>query len=684
LIIEKLKNLGLFNSDLYVLWLVKILLAFCLLIPLFVSSSLLFPYTAPKAFVFRILVEIAAVFYFYLALKHPEFRPKKTALNLAVLAFLAIYFLASFLGADFYLSFWGNLERMLGFWGLVHFALFFLMLISVFQNQKDWQNLLKISVGVSALVALLAICQHFFGLGNLLTQVSRVYSTIGNPAFLGTYLLFNIFFAGYLFWASRGKEKWLFAASCFLLAVGLFFTGTRGALLGLLVGLVVFLSLLFFLPLFVKNLQAPPFLKAPQQLPPFKRGGEGRFRKWSAICLILIFVLAGLLFSFRHISFVQNNSVLSRLTSISLSGATIQSRLLLWQNAWQAWQAKPILGFGLENFEVAVVPFLSPQMADYEVYSFDRAHNFVFDYGVSGGWLGLLGYLAIFIVSFFYFLKLANQPNQSNTVMLANMAVFDQKKREQYFYFLATFGSLLVAYLVQNFFVFDTFISYLMLFFVLAFVNFIWQERKEKKPVAGKNKIILLKTSQKVYLGAAILLVIFSVYSFNIKAIKAAYLGNQILSLPPESFQQVEPILNKMLALKTFASGEIIYQVTLDYLDKINKVPQSAQNENFYRITSERLIKTIERSSAQGKNYIALAWLDLYFSGQHQERIGEALKLGERAMELSPSRKDAYLILTAAYTLLDEDQKAEEIVKQAEMIDAGLGKKVREYWEKLK
>jgi O-antigen ligase len=637
------------KTDIRILRAVKILLGLCLLAPLLMSSSILFPYTAPKVFIFRILVEIAAVFYFYLALKHPEFRPKKTALNLAVLVFLAVYFLASFLGADFYLSFWGNLERGIGFWGLLHFAVFFLMLTSVFQNQKDWQNLLRVSIGASALVASLAIGQHFFGLGDLLPQVGRVYSTIGNASFLATYLVFNIFFAGYLAFLSfhevRRNSKLLSVVYCLLLIVNsfaLFLTGTRGALLGLLSGFIVFLLLLFFGSFLNKDNKKFNVL-----------------RRWSLVFLILIFIFVVLIFSFRHTSFVQNNSILARLTATSLSGATVQSRLILWQSAWQAWQTKPILGFGLENFEVAVAPYLSPKIADYEAFSLDRAHNFIFDYGVTGGGFGFLAYLCLFVAAGFYLTKRAREN----------------------FYFSSIFGSLLVAYLVQNFFVFDTFISYLMLFFSLAFISNLLTSQVER---LGRHETSFSFFKKIIFLFV-VFCSLFTVYSFNLKPLLASNLANQILSLPPENFQQATPILNEALALKTFASDEIIYQTTLDYLDKINSAPQLAQKENFYKTASEQLTKIIERSPSQPRNYIALAWLDLYFAQAEPERVFEAIQLAEKIRVLSPTKKDAYMILVAAYALQEGgQQKAAEVVKQAKAVDIEMGEEVGKYWEKLK
>ncbi|MBU2264928.1 hypothetical protein KJ784_01940, partial [Patescibacteria group bacterium] len=63
-------NLILSKADSYIFKLLKILLAACLATPFLASASFIFPYTVPKVFAFRILVEIAAVLYLYLALKY--------------------------------------------------------------------------------------------------------------------------------------------------------------------------------------------------------------------------------------------------------------------------------------------------------------------------------------------------------------------------------------------------------------------------------------------------------------------------------------------------------------------------------------------------------------------------------------------------------------------------------------
>jgi len=666
-------DLVLSKTDNRILWLVKILLGLCLVTPLFVSSSLLFPYTSIKAFSFRIFVEIAAVFYFYLALKYPAFRPKKTVLTLAVLAFLLVWILSSIFGVDSYLSFWGNLERMLGVFGMLHFAVFFLMMAGIFKSEKNWLNLIKISVTISSIISLLAVIQRFASLGLTMPQQGRVFATIGNPAFLASYLIFNIFFAGYLIFNSavqggKNKNQWIFVwSSSFLLQfIALFLTGTRGAFVGFFVGAILCL-ILFALFYPAKN-----------------------YRKYFLTALTLIFIFGGLIFAFRNSDFVQSNPDLNRIASVSLKDVTAQNRLILWQKAWAAWQTHPIFGWGPENYEVAINKYFDARLLPYEAW-YDRAHNFIFDYGVANGWVGLVLYLSLIAIAFFYLKKISRRDISS-----LQKPKEDRRKNKQQSETVRNFGinfrililtvllaGLIFAYFVQNLFVFDTFVSYLALFFVLALINFYYIASTQEKSEESKIKTPSLNLGKKILLTGLAVIVIFSIYFLNIKPISASFLGNQILSLDSQNYNQAEPLLKNALNLKTFASDEIVYQTALDYLDKIQSAPQLTDNENFYKLVSSYLTQTIKRSPAQARNYVALAWMNLYFSSNNPERISSAIKQAEKIKTLAPIKKDAYLILVAAYSLNNEKQKAENEIAQAQKIDSGLGKQVEEYYNNL-
>ena len=560
-----------------------------------------------------------------------------------------------------------------------------------------------------------ALVQRLGGLGALLPPVDRVYGTIGNAGFFAGYLIFNIFLAGYLFLESIGRVKWLFAISSLLLSISLVFSGTRGAVLGLAAGIIVFL---------VSNFLAPPFLK----------GGREGFKKPPAAFLVAIFILIFSLFLFRNSVLIKNNSTLSRLTSFSLSDITIQSRLLLWQESWRAWQSRPILGFGPENFSLAANKYFDARLAKYEAYSFDRAHNFIFDHGVETGWLGLSGYLmmigaagwalVLFVISAPHQVRdklqreseiptslsvkgggegFSSKPESRLTRLARRVGEARREdgmteNKKDGFLFSVIFLSLLVAYFVQNLFIFDSFVSYLMLFFALAIINDIYCYSSASvipaevvdpdarmagihPAAAGRVKSWMAK---KIILIFFTVLIIFSLYSFNLKPFYAAYLANQILSLPAADAAQAVPLLKDALDLNTFASPEIAYQAAVDYSDKIAQEPALAQNEEFYGAASSALIKIIKNSPSQSRNYIALAWLDLYFSGKNPQRINEALSLGDKILALSPAKKDAFLILVAGYALSNQSQKAQEIILRAEVVDGKMGEEVREYYAKLK
>jgi len=227
-----------------------------------------------------------------------------------------------------------------------------------------------------------------------------------------------------------------------------------------------------------------------------------------------------------------------------------------------------------------------------------------------------------------------------------------------------------------------------MLFFVLALIsNTCHSDVSADAEESSKNvklsfRHLSLFVSCLLYLVSFLLL--FVIYAYSLKPFLAASYASEVLSLPASEATQAAPLLKNILALNSFASPEITYQVTLDYVDKISQNPALAQNEEFYSVASVELLKIITRSPNQFKNYIALSWLDLYFSSQDKARIDQSLQLAQKVRALSPNKKDAYLLLVAGYSLSNQPQKALQAVDQALAIDAKMGEEVREYYEKLK
>jgi len=308
----------------------------------------------------------------------------------------------------------------------------------------------------------------------LMPQSNRVYSTLGNSGVFGAYLIFNIFLAVYL-WRDKEFIFWhkniLLGAMLGLQILVLLLTGTRGAWLGFLAGVFVFTFLLFVL-----------------------RGGK-KARLYFAGGLILAVLLAGSLFILRDRPFVKNNATLNRLASFSLSDTTSQNRLILWHIAWQGMKEKPVFGWGPENYATVNERHFDDRLNRAEAW-YDRAHNFIFDYGSTLGFFGLLSYLSILAVVIWQI--------RMNAALTA----------------------LFAGYLVQNLFIFDSFVSFLMLFFVLAAVGARSAGDLEKTPPVS------LGFGQKALLILVWLLAAVSVFSLNLKTMRASSLANDFLSAP--------------------------------------------------------------------------------------------------------------------------------------------------------
>ena len=226
-----------------------------------------------------------------------------------------------------------------------------------------------------------------------------------------------------------------------------------------------------------------------------------------------------------------------------------------------------------------------------------------------------------------------------------------------------------------------------MLFFILACIsNFVMSGVTKLADKQFKIQFLQesLSITKKLFLLFFIGILSFVIYSDSLKPLLAASYANQILSLPASEFVQETQLLQNALALNTFASPEIAYQVAIDYIDKIAQEPALAQNEEFYTIVSTQLLGTIERSPEQSRNYIALAWLNLYFSGKDRQRINKALDLGDKILTLSPIKKDGYLILAAGYALSNQPAKAREVISQVGKIDVKMGEEIKNYYEKFK
>lgn len=445
--------------------------------------NLFFPFITGKNFTFRLLVEISTGAWLALALVYPAYRPRRSWLLGAFAVFVFVMALADAFGAYPFKSFWSNYERMDGWVTLAHLLALLVVAVSVMRTEKIWRRFWQTSLGVSVFVGFHALFQLIglasLGQGGAAGLSARLDATFGNPIYLAVYMLFHIFIAAHL-WVQgfaerkRGERAGISLWYGFVIAldaVVLFFTGTRGTMLGLIGG--VFLSALL--------------------LAMFRTGSRMSWR-YPAAVMAAIVLLGGAFWSVRDAAWVHRVGFLERLATISVSESTIKARFLNMGMAWQGVKERPLLGWGQENYALVFDKYYDPRMYGQEPW-FDRVHNAVFDWLVAGGFLGLLSYLSIFGAALWLLWRDALRRTRDGA------QAFSPAER-------AIFTGLLAAYFFHNLTVFDNITSYILFACVLAYLAWRSADRAGASELPGKS---LLPSSALPYAALASALLVWGV-----------------------------------------------------------------------------------------------------------------------------------------------------------------------------
>lgn len=401
------------------------------LVFLLINNNWLYPYNTPKQIFFNILMEVLAVFWLALIIKYPEARPKKSWLTWSFLAWLVILLITSLTGVDFNMSFWGDANRMMGWFHLAHWFIFYLILITVFTTKADWQKLfitLLTTAGLMVLYSLLKTKETGFDLGTTVNMGNNI-GTLGHATHVAGVMLFGFYFALYGWLKSSVVyHKALYALAGLLALVGFFYSDVSGSQAGLAVSFVVFGLLYTFLATNKKT------------------------KKISLISIGAFILAIALLFSFRSAPFM-NNRFGKIFRDFSLQNTNLDTRMYAWRAGWQGFKAKPVLGWGYGNFSMVYDKFFDGSYYRYtmdEEY-FDRAHNNLIDLGATTGIVGLATYLLIFVAIGYYLIKGYRQGK------------FGWPE-------FSIITAIIVGYFIHNLAVFDFWGTYFLFFMVLAWL----------------------------------------------------------------------------------------------------------------------------------------------------------------------------------------------------------------------
>lgn len=615
------------NYTTYLRWGVISGLFFTLFIPFIVAdgammSNLFFPYITGKNFIFRIVVELVAALYLILAIREPKYRPRASWIMWAALGFVAWMAIATVFSADPLKSFWSNFERMEGYVGLMHVFAFFVIAGAVLTAENLWGRFFNTSIGVSMVMGFYALLQglQLFGLHPSSQSGARADTSFGNATYLAVYMLVNIFLTLYML--VRGRQgtgmQVTYGIALVLQFAGLYLTETRGALLGLIGGLIV---AMIWVALMGRQAQ------------------WRSLRRWSLGGLVaMVFIIGGFL-ALRSADMLPKSGTLGRLASISLSDTTTSARLFsIWPMAFKGAAERPLVGWGQENFSYVFNAHYTPSMWNQEQW-FDRAHNQFLDWLIAGGFPAFVLYTSLYALIVIVIIRSRELSVPQQAVLLG----------------------LVAGFAFNNLFVFDNLMSSVYFFAILAFAHGLSQR---EMPHGWYARPL---STHGVAIAAPVVVIAIAVGGWALNAPGLARANTLVRTLASAQDQNASYTgYTWSLGSGTWPGTFLGTQETVEQLANYagGTVAQSSASNEIKQ-------KFFELSTGSLKDLMAVrrddARLELFASGLYAQfgQVTEAIAHAQRALALSPGKQQILFQLGLTYVNANDTQKALKAFKQA-------------------
>ena len=443
-----------------------------LLMPLVVTPDTVFPFVVGKALYSRTLIAIALALWLALAARNPSYRPVMSRVMLAFAIYVALSMLAGLAGVSLQRSIWSTYERMQGVIDLAHWLAFAVVLTSLFRTREDWRYLLNFHLLVGVIMALMGAALLFgweLPVYGFLDKGQRISVTLGNPTYMGAYMLVNALIAAGLFVSSftgattepesaaapppkrrrrrqqrqRGRDgristlpwqRLFWGAAVFLSLWLLWESGTRASVIAL-AGVLAALAVAYILWGRLKRVKL-----ALAAVP-------------ASLVLLALLLVWGSQTTIGQSLAGRNNTIERLMQTGGETDYSLGSRLWSAYYGLQAFTDKPLLGWGPGNYIVAWGRHYDREQAGPGTGQLlDVAHNAPINELATKGAIGFAGYLFMWLLLFWIVAsRLRRLGAEGDTLAL----------------FL---GAALAGYFLHNLTLFDTLATFLQFVLLLAFV----------------------------------------------------------------------------------------------------------------------------------------------------------------------------------------------------------------------
>jgi O-antigen ligase/Flp pilus assembly protein TadD len=414
-------------------------IALLVLIPIAFSSLVYFKYSLPKFVVLLVGSSFLVLFLTIKASRSASRAGERSSLFRSPLVWtVCLYFFvvaaSTAFGVSPLASLFGSHFNYMGLLTRVCFLVVLIALIvGIGASEKRLKATFWAMTGTGGLVATYAVAQSFgvepFVPRSLYTFASpdgpvvRVEATLGHSDYLGHFLLYTTPLGAGLAIGAHGLSRLIAGLSAVLSIVAIVFSGTRGAWLGIIIGMAVFVAL------------------------ELKRGVLGLKLSKHRVLFTAALVSTLLLISIVILS-PAFRSVTHRARALITEGTSSSGRALLWRDSLRMLPSMPLVGSGPEGFRKAFLAFKSRELSRLNPRANNESsHNAYLDAAVSYGLAGAALYGAIIVSTFVLFIRARRRPQPRElrivmsglvasfvAVMVHNVFIFDQISTGLYFF----------------------------------------------------------------------------------------------------------------------------------------------------------------------------------------------------------------------------------------------------------
>jgi len=612
-----------------------------LLVPVIVPAGFFFPYVAPRNIFFRVVVELGSLALVWaLCFGGEELDLRYEPIFWALVAFVAAASLSALFSPAREHSLFGDFERMGGVLAWLHLALFFLLLRSL--RDAEWSWILNSALIVSIIVSAVAILQHLPGasVAHLSAPMPDASSaTVGNPGLLAAYLLFGAGLAGYL--ASMSvRFRLLYLAALGVNLLALTYAENRSTVIGLTLAVVAG-SVIF------------AALHSTQR------------KRWIApgLAVSLALLVGGVVAEIRAFPSGQlaraAPMVLQRLSATNPAGAD-ETRTMQWRAAIEGFRDRPLLGYGLENHNLAWSAHLDPAVYPFATDVFDKTHNQYLELLATTGLIGTLAFLGIWLAIAVTLIR----SYRDERISAASLAVL---------------SGLQVAYAVYLFFWFVDLNSTMIWILFAALIASRENPHGVVRPASERSWVprgmpLAVTTVSVLLVAGAIYAEAYTPLRVN-RALDRIDVSRGSVGQTLAEFDLLVSAPGHQTAHTPLVMGQYLSSLRSSYPEMRRHPGERRMLEAAFARTEVAFRQEIHRDTLNDRLYTheAAMLLDAArFYGSQSYADGANAGLN-RAIQLSPHRIQPRMLLAGAYTEEADPDRARMVLEDAVKIDPELG-----------